>query len=291
MSVRVAVILSTYNNPEWLRKTLWGYARQRYPDFEVLVADDGSGSETRGVIEEAWARYPRLELRHVWHRDTGYRKCVILNRATVAASAEYLIFSDGDCIPRADFVATHARLAAPGTFLSGGAVRLPAPVSAVITEADVAAGRVFDADWLAARGFEAGRHRLRLLEGSALPTVLDALSPTRATWNGNNASTWRRVVIRANGFEHELGYGGQDREFGERLANLGVMGKLVRYRAVTVHLDHGRPYKTEASIRRNRELRRRARSAGVVRARCGIDELEAEADAFVASSPGTEGTA
>lgn len=289
--MRVAVILSTYDQPDWLRKTLWGYARQGHPDFEVVVADDGSGPATRAVIEEAWSRYPYLTLRHVWHRDTGYRKCVILNRATLAAEADYLIFSDGDCIPRADFVETHDRLAAPGTFLSGGAVRLPADLSEAVTEEDVARERVFDAGWLADHGFEPGRHRLRLLRGTLAPTALDALSPTGATWNGNNASTWRDVVVRANGFEHELGYGGQDREFGERLANLGVRGKLVRHRAVAVHLDHGRPYKTEASIRRNRELRRRAVEDGVVRARCGIRQLETEADAFVASSPATKGTA
>ncbi len=120
--------------------------------------------------------------------------------------------------------------------------------------------------------------------------MLDGLSPTSATWNGNNASTWKDVVVRANGFEHELGYGGQDREFGERLTNLGVTSKLVRHRAVLVHLDHGRPYKSEESIRRNRELREQSRESGAVRARCGIAELEPEADAFVASSPTQKGT-
>lgn len=287
--MRLAVILSTYNQPDWLRKTLWGYARQTYRDLEVVIADDGSGPETRAVVEEAWSTYPSLQLRHVWHPDTGYRKCVILNRAILAANAEYLIFSDGDCIPRRDFVATHARLAAAGTFLSGGAVRLPRDVSQAITETDVAEGRVFDSGWLAERGFDAGRHRLRLLDGTFWPTVLDALSPTGATWNGNNASTWRELVVRANGFEHEMGYGGQDREFGERLQNLGVRGALVRHRAVTVHLDHGRPYRTEASIGRNREIRGETASTGAVRARCGIDQLEPEAGSFVASSPKTKG--
>ena len=287
--MRVSVILSTYNQPEWLRKTLWGYARQTHPDFEVLVADDGSGPETARVLAEAGARYPDLELRHVWHPDTGYRKCVILNRAVVAATAPYLLFSDGDCIPRSDFVATHARLARSGVFLSGGAVRLPRDVSEAITEEDVDAGRAFEVDWLRARGFDPGRHRLRLLRGTGWPTVLDAVSPTSATWNGNNASTWRSVVIRANGFEHEMGYGGQDREFGERLENLGLRGELVRHRAVTVHLDHGRPYRTEESIRKNQRLRATTRTGGAVRARCGINELEPEADAFVRPpAPGGE---
>lgn len=288
--MRLAVIISTYNQSEWLRKTLWGYARQTYGDFEVVIADDGSGHETRAVVEEAWSKYPSLELRHVWHSDDGFRKCVILNRAALAARAEYLIFTDGDCIPRRDLVATHAQLAAPGTFLSGGAVRLPREVSEAVTEADVEDARVFDAAWLAERGFEAGRHRLRLMDGTFWPTVLDALSPTGATWNGNNASTWRELVVRANGFEHAMGYGGEDREFGERLWNLGVRGRLVRHRAVAVHLDHGRPYRTDAGLRRNREIWQQTASAGIVRAGCGIDQLVPEEESFVASSPTAKGT-
>ena len=210
---------------------------------------------------------------------------MILNRATLAADAEYLIFSDGDCIPRPDFVHRHARLAEPGVFLSGGAVRLSRDVSEAVTEEDVDAGRIFDARWLADQGFEPGRHRLRLLDGVFWPTVLDAVTPTGATWNGNNSSTWKELVVRANGFEHEMGYGGQDREFGERLANLGVKGRSVRHRAVAVHLDHGRPYKTDESMRRNRAIRNATAEGGAVRARCGIEELESEEDAFVRSSP------
>ena len=136
--------------------------------------------------------------------------------------------------------------------------------------------RVWRLRWLAARGFDPGRHRLRLLRGTWVPTLLDVVSPTGATWNGNNASTWRSVVVKANGFEHELGYGGQDREFGERIANLGVVGKLVRHRAVAVHLDHGRPYRTPESIRGNREMREAVRRTGRVRALHGIEQLETE---------------
>lgn len=274
--MRVSVILSTYDQPEWLRKTLWGYARQTHGDFEVVVADDGSGPQTPAAIEEARRDSPSPDLRHVWHEDRGYRKCVILNRAIVAAEGDYLLFSDADCIPRSDFVATHARLAEPGKFLSGGAVRLPRDLSEAVTEEDVATARIFDHRWLTAQGFDPRRHRLRLLKGTALPTLMDAVSPTRATWNGNNASTWRSVLMRANGFEHELGYGGQDREFGERLANLGVTGTLVRHRAVAVHLDHPRPYRTAESIRGNRQMRAEVRASGRVRALHGIDQLENE---------------
>ena len=53
---RVSVILSTYNQPLWLEKVLWGYGAQRFHDFEVVVADDGSG-EARGEPR----RVPRIQ--------------------------------------------------------------------------------------------------------------------------------------------------------------------------------------------------------------------------------------
>ena len=37
----ITVIVSTYNSEAWLEKVLLGYAQQTYPDFEVIIADDG----------------------------------------------------------------------------------------------------------------------------------------------------------------------------------------------------------------------------------------------------------
>ena len=49
-------------------------------------------------------------------------------------------------------------------------------------------------------------------------------------------------AITVNGFDERLQYGGLDREFGERLVNLGIRPKQIRYSAITVHLDHPRGY-------------------------------------------------
>ena len=69
---------------------------------------------------------------------------------------------------------------------------------------------------------------------------MDRLTTTKATWNGHNASTWKSYALAANGFNNAMRYGGEDREFGERLMNAGIRGKQVRHRPICVHLDHGR---------------------------------------------------
>ncbi|HSL68630.1 MAG TPA: glycosyltransferase family 2 protein [Longimicrobiales bacterium] len=267
-----AVIITTYNQPLWLAKTLWGYACQTTHDFQVVIADDGSGEETRALIENARGEFAG-RLQHVWHEDSGFRKCEILNRAIVAVDADYLIFTDGDCIPRRDFVQTHIALAEEGRFLSGGVIWLPRVLSHAITRDDVVSGRFARAAWLREHGWVGGRHRLRLVRNQTAARVLDTITPTGATFNGHNASVWRDALLEVNGFDAEMGYGGLDRALGERLENLGCKGKRVRHRALCFHLDHDRPYRNPEVVQRNRELRARIRRAGLVRAQRGIAEL------------------
>jgi glycosyltransferase involved in cell wall biosynthesis len=277
MSVRVAVILSTYNQPAHLERALWGYARQSWKEFRILVADDGSGPETAELIDRLRVE-ARLNLQHVWHEDRGFRKTVILNRAILATDADYLIFSDGDCVPRDDFVEAHVRNARPGRFLSGGAIWLSREVTDAITVDDVRSGRATDPRWLVRHGWRPGRHRLRLLRAPRVATSLDAITPTAATWNGGNASTWRRHLLEVNGFDMDLGYGSEDRALGVRLENLGLRGVRVRYRAPLLHLAHERPYRDPEGARRNREYCERLKRTGEVRARFGLAELEARGD-------------
>lgn len=267
-----SVIVSTYNQPAWLEKVLVGYLNQSRQDFELIIADDGSRDETRALIAEVERESP-FSLRHIWHADEGYRRSIILNAAILASRGDYLVFSDGDCIPRHDFVDAHVALREEGVFLSGGSVYLSMEVSKAITPEDVSSGRVSNPHWLRSIGQRLGRHRLRLLPRGSRARLLDRITTTNPTWNLNNASTWRDPVFAVNGMEMEMQYGGADRALGSRLENLGLRGKRARFRAVLLHLDHSRPYKTRESIRKNKVIRRRIVSRKEVRARNGLLEL------------------
>jgi len=264
-----SVVFTTFEQPDWLEKVLWGFEAQTVRDFEVVVADDGSGEETRRRIESLQARV-RFPLRHVWQPHEGFRKCRILNQAIVATASDYLVFTDGDCIPRADFLDTHLRHRTPGRFLSGGYVKLPMALSHAISREDILAGRCFELRWLREHGLPLTTNYLKLGVGEPVGAWLDRLTPAGATWNGHNASGWKRDLLAVNGYNEQLQYGGLDRELGERLTNFGVRGKQLRHRAVVIHLDHARGYRTPESIARNMEIRRQVRRDRVTWATHGI---------------------
>ena len=268
----VSVIFSTYRQPEWLRKVLCGFATQTHKDFEILVADDGSGEETAEVIRSA-RRSAGLEIDHVHQRDAGFRKCRILNKAIVRARGAYLIFTDGDCIPHPEFVARHLQLAEPGRFLSGGLLRLPLGLSHRIATDDISSGRTFSARWLRAHGMPLTYKLLKVGAGLRFGAALDRLSPAAAGWNGHNASGWRAHILDANGFDERMGYGGEDRELGERLANAGIRGKRIRHRIPCLHLDHRRGYVDPDVRAANLAIRGETRRAKRTRTGHGIAQL------------------
>ncbi|MGH7477815.1 MAG: glycosyltransferase family 2 protein [Longimicrobiales bacterium] len=264
------MIITTYNQPEWLEKTLWGFAAQRDRDFELVIADDGSGADTRAVIDAARPRFG-APIRHVWHADQGFRKCEILNKAILTAAGDYLVFTDGDCVPRLDFIAVHRGLAEPRRFLSGGYVKLTMDVSRAIGRTDIESGRATSPRWLHQHGQPLSRRMLRLATGPRTAWLLDQITPTRPTFNGHNASVSKALAIEVNGFDERMGWGRLDGEFGERLERLGVRGKQVRHRASVLHLDHPRTYKRPEVIAANRRIRRENQAAGQLRAPVGLD--------------------
>lgn len=266
-----SVIFTTYNSPRWLEKVVWGFWEQTYRNFEIIIADDGSTEETRQLIELLQRESP-LPIKHVWQEDEGFQKSRILNKAIVQAAGEYLIFTDGDCIPRRDFVEQHIQHSRPNLFLSGGYFKLPMSISEAINRDDIVSQRAFDREWLIQQGLKDSHKTMKLTARGWRADLLNLISPAGATWNGHNASCFKRHAVAVNGFEEMMQYGGQDREFGERLWHLGLGSKRIRYSAVCLHLDHARGYVTEEMLKNSRAIREDTKRRKLVRARKGLDQ-------------------
>jgi glycosyltransferase involved in cell wall biosynthesis len=270
VAMRVSVIISTYNNPRALEKALWGLCCQTRTDFQTIVADDGSTGETKELVDRFQADSP-LDIVHLWHEDLGFRKGRILNRAVVCAAGDYLVFTDGDCIPRDDFVAAHCRLARPNYFIAGGShIDIPRSVQGEINREDVETQRVFQATWLVSRGMAAEKYRYRLTRNPRLARLLDTITPRPGVLVGANASAWKKDVLAVNGFDETYVYGSDDKDLGVRMMNNGVKSRRLKYSLVCVHLSHPRSYASTERILENKRKLRQIRALGITWSPHGI---------------------
>ncbi|HYF58847.1 MAG TPA: glycosyltransferase [Burkholderiaceae bacterium] len=257
--MRISVVVSAYNNWHALDRTLLGFRCQSLAPVELWVAEDSEFDEVAATVAKHRALAP-WPIRHVTQANRGYRKPIMMNRAFRDAVGEFVVFTDADCVPRADLLAAYARLARPGVFLAGGShLSIPEAFHRErLTDEMVVSQRLFDAGWLREQGIELSRWRLT--RSRPLARTLDLLT-ARNSLNGANTGAWRADLLRVGGYDESMGYGGEDRNLGYRLNNAGVRGVRARHSLVWVHLDHPRGY-VDAALKRanldwNREVRRR----------------------------------
>lgn len=272
MAELISVIVTTYNRDDALAAVLRALARQTDPDFEVIVADDGSGPSTAALVE-SWQAGAGHRVVHVWHEDKGFRAAEIRNRAILAARGTYCVFLDGDCIARPDFVAAHRRLAEHGWFVSGNRVLLSPELTERVLHDDLAPERWSLVRWLAER-LRGGVNRIAAL----LHLPLGPLRRLRKTaWQGArscNLAIWRADLDRVDGFDADYsGWGKEDSDIIVRLLHAGLRRKDGNFATGVVHLWH-----KEAD--RGQLNDNEAKLAGVlgsdgVRARRGLSALKA----------------
>jgi glycosyltransferase involved in cell wall biosynthesis len=245
----ISLIVSTYNRPDALGACLRSLARQTDRNFEIVVADDGSGPQTRETIK-SWSSKIGVSLHHVWQEDTGFRLAEIRNRAILASRGRYLVFLDGDCIARPDFTAAHRALAEPGYFVGGNRVLLSKSLTWEILAENLEPECWPFSSWAVLR---AKREINRLL-----PLVHLPIGPWRKRkarrWQGvrgGNFAFFRADLDRVDGFEMSfVGWGLEDSDIVIRMIRAGVLRKDGRFATGVLHLWH--PAADRAQLAANR---------------------------------------
>jgi glycosyltransferase involved in cell wall biosynthesis len=253
----LSVIISTYNWPEALQAAVEGFFSQTDMDFEIVIADDGSGEATRACVERLRARSP-VPFRHVWQPDVGYRLAMSRNRGIRASGGDYVVVVDGDCIPQRNFIAQHRKLARRGFMVTGSRILLdPAVSSRVLAgELDLQSMGLFD------------KLRLRMSGGvNKLPQMLWTLPDlgremSRFSFRrikGCNMAIWRDDLERINGFDESFqGWGHEDADLVLRLFHAGVMRKDGAFATEVFHLWHREAVRDQESSNKRVVLARAA---------------------------------
>ncbi len=268
--MRIAVIVTTYNRPDALAAVLEGYLAQTDRDFEVLVADDGSTAETAETVRyfQTRAKFP---ICHVWQADEGFRAAAIRNRALAATTADYVIYTDGDCVPLSDFVARHRALAEPGWFLSGNRLLLTEEFTARVLRDRLPIHQWRTADWLRARMHGDIQRVLPLIR---LPDLLGLRKLWRKRWQGAktcNLSAWRSDLLQVNGLDESYtGWGLEDSDLVIRLIRAGVGNKSARFSSPVLHLWHREH--DRSNLEENARRLQQVLNASHTRAQKGVEQ-------------------
>ena len=240
MQMKTTLLIATYNWPEALRLVLESAFKQTVLPDEIVIADDGSGSETRTLIEEMTALSP-VPIKHVWHEDKGFRLAMIRNKAVASSSGDYILQIDGDCILSPHYVEDHLEMAKPGYFAGGRRVMLDERM----TKETIESGRLR----LSPLRILFRKKGLRYLKNMIRITFLrkaysDFLTRKRdreknVSVYGASFSFWKEDFIAVNGYDETMeGWGWEDSDINARLLNLGRKGTAIRFGGYSYHLFH-----------------------------------------------------
>ncbi len=234
----ISVIVTTYNWPKALSFVLLSLFAQTDQNFEIVVADDGSRAETRQLIENLRKTSP-VPLKHAWQEDKGFRLSRSRNNGIQKTSGEYVIFIDGDCCVRPDFIQTHRRTAAKGAFISGKRIYMRKWATEFAFRNDM-----HFSQWGTWRLFPV----IALGAGSRPFLLIDFGQSEKKIWEnqdnwqgveGCHFGVFRKDILKIGGFDETYeGHGFEDSDFFLRLIRSGIKRKTINQGSPVLHLYH-----------------------------------------------------
>lgn len=270
MNTLISVIVTTYNWPAALKACLDSLLIQSDLNFEILIADDGSTSETKNLIDSYLLRTTHINIRHIYHDDRGFRAGTIRNKSAAAAHGDYLIFLDGDCVVLPSFIKRHRNLAERGYFVPGNRVLLFQSYTDVVLSQSIclhSKGLLFFLwHWLK-------RDLNRILPFVLLPWNFHRYrNPKR--WDKAmtcNLAVWKDDFLTVNGFDQLFeGWGFEDSDLIIRLIHTRIWRKEGRFAVPVLHLWHKQNDRSKHDENYQR-LMERVNDPSFVRATEGVD--------------------
>jgi len=231
----LSLIIAVYERAAVLDLVLASLTGQSHRDFEVVIADDGSGPEIGRVIDRYQGEFEYPIVR-VWHEDDGFRKTMVVNRAVLGATSDFLVFIDGDCILHRRFLERHYRRRRRGWVLSGRRVMMDRELSQRVTVSDVHSRKIERPSfWLGHCGRNDCKH------GFYVPFMFFPRSRLRENYEilGSNFSVHRDDFYRVNGYDERIiGRGLEDNNLCARFINSKINVKSIAFEALQYHCYH-----------------------------------------------------
>lgn len=238
--MRVSLIITTYNRPDALLLVLRSIELQTLLPNEVIIADDGSGSDTKKAIS-VFQKKSDLNIIHSWQEDSGFRAAKSRNKAIAKSSGDYIVLIDGDMILHPEFIQDHVNNAEPGCFIQGTRV--------LLTE-NTTKGALRDKCMYFSFFSQGVQNRKNTIHSNLLSKLFSKKKNYLRGIKTCNMAFFKRDCIDINGFNNDFkGWGREDSEFIVRLLNSGISRKNLRFNALQFHLWHNE--NTRSSLHQN----------------------------------------
>ena len=238
---QIAVILSTYQRPEHLHRSLLSLAFQLRVEgqFEVVVTDDGSTDDTAELVRR-FAQSADFPVVFTSHEHRGFQLARCRNNGVLASSARIYFFPTVTAFSR-PLIWRSICARRRGVAWSGDCLRLDEASTGQINEAVIASGAY--RAWLHRK--ELRRIRQRWIKDRFYEAIGH---PKKPRLIGCNIAVWRDDFERINGFDEcYVGWGCEDDDLAERLRGSGVRIKSILGSTRVFHmwhpLDPSRPLK------------------------------------------------
>ncbi|PCI36356.1 MAG: glycosyl transferase family 2 [Thiotrichales bacterium] len=234
-----SVVITTYNKPDVLEMVLLSLNLQTCKNFEVIVADDGSTTETKQLITKISKKlnYP---IKHIWQEDKGFRAAQIRNKGAAAAKGNYLIFLDGDCMVRKTFIERHISLAEKKCMVVGKRIQLQNVLSKKVVQS-----KIMISNWsLWSLLIEKSKGQLdKCIRSIYITNKLPFMNFFRKKFSSStpsfNFAIWKNELLSVNGFDGEFtGWGREDDDLVYRLKDSGITTKSALCAIQVFHLWH-----------------------------------------------------
>lgn len=252
----VSLIITTYNNPSFLRLSVLSANNQTILPNEIIIADDGSTEETFQEIARL-KQETQVPIVHVWQEDNGFQAGKIRNIAIVAAKSEYIVQVDGDIIMESHFIEDHLHFAAKGKLLQGSRVFIKEGKTKSLIAKDSLKLSLFTC------GISRRENAFRCVKLSDyLSTRYRNRYPIYYA-RGANMSYYKSDFMQVNGYDEDfVGWGHEDSDLTLRMLNNGVQKLYIKFSCVVYHLYHKEAARNLEQI--NKDLMNTHFTSGVV---------------------------
>jgi glycosyltransferase involved in cell wall biosynthesis len=230
----ISLIIAVYKKLDFLELVFESINNQTFKDFEVIIAEDAEDPATLNFLIDAQKKY-LFNVKHVFQKDIGFRKTIILNKALLVTKGEKLVFIDGDCILHKRFLESYQKNISSGIYYFGRRYHINEKITLTL---------------LNKRSIK-GLNGLFNLVNLAFSNMKDfgnaVYIPFKRIINNQHRQIWgcnwgimKSDLLKINGFDEDYveSCAGEDTDVDWRLKRIGLEIRSLKNQAIMYHLYH-----------------------------------------------------